>query len=498
MILEGASGEKCEELPINVALNAIFSKYSIHPLRNINFGPLQYGDNRTRTFEIRNEGIFDFEFTVSELVDERQRMDKTQRKSSPKEEQKFKPRETAIVKKPPIDPKKVPKAKEAQSSVDIGQFTISPSTGTVSKSNSVVVSITFNAEGSKLYQKTLAINISNRDPLDNPLGIPYDLAGESCIPGVNTWDFDMIFEEQTVIPSLAITHIQKMLSSKVFAQEENVFLFGTQVSSKNHEGVAEKFKIMNCSKVPANVLFSVKPRTTSKSEGFGFEVLPTKVHILPHGYEYVKVTFKPTDMIAYGGIFEAVVEGGDPNPKTHKLSFELRGEGTLPTVSQQGAVLSEDGKSLLRFPKTKLTKTSKIPITLSNGGLIPATVKFEMEYSKCFRFSDSMSATLQPKTTMTFDLEFKPEEVQKYSHEFKMVTLNNPYELQIYSLSGEGYQEDIMFEELEDKEDECFFGDCIVGQEKEVFFHCTTTVITLLNLNEQKGRTLCLLRVLAI
>ena len=114
MILEGASGEKCEELPINVALNAIFSKYSIHPLRNINFGPLQYGDNRTRTFEIRNEGIFDFEFTVSELVDERQRMDKTQRKSSPKEEQKFKPRETAIVKKPPIDPKKVPKAKEAQ------------------------------------------------------------------------------------------------------------------------------------------------------------------------------------------------------------------------------------------------------------------------------------------------------------------------------------------------------------------------------------------------
>ena len=94
-----------------------------------------------------------------------------------------------------------------------------------------------------MYQKTLAINISNRDPLDNPLGIPYDLAGESCIPGVNTWDFDMIFEEQTVIPSLAITHIQKMLSSKVFAQEENVFLFGTQVSSKNHEGVAEKFKL---------------------------------------------------------------------------------------------------------------------------------------------------------------------------------------------------------------------------------------------------------------
>ena len=472
-ILEGASGEKCEELPINVALNAIFSKYSIHPLRNINFGPLQYGDSRTRTFEIRNEGTFDFDFTVTELVDERQRLDKTQRPASPKEEQKAKAVQAvqaAQVKKPPVDPKKVVKGKEAQSSVDIGQFTISPSSGSVTKSNSVVVSITFNAEGSKLYQKTIAINISNRDPQDNPQGIPYDLAGESCIPGVNTYDFDMIFEEQTVIPSLALTHSQKTLNSKVFAQEENVFLFGTQVSSKTHEGVPERFKIMNCSKVPANVIFSVKPRTSSKSEGFGFEVSPAKVHILPHGYEYVKVVFKPTDMIAYGGIFEAVVEGGDPSPKTHKLSFELRGEGTLPTVSQQGAVLSDDGKSLVRFPRTKLTKNSRIPINLNNGGLIPATVKFEMDYHKCFKFSDAMSATLQPKSIMGFNIEFRPEEMQKYTHEVKMTTLNNPYELQVFSLTGEGYQEDIMFEGLEDKEDEVFFGDCIVGQEKEMVF----------------------------
>ena len=468
-ILEGASGEKCEEIPINVALNAVFSKYSIHPLRNINFGPLQYGDNRTRSFEIKNEGIFDFDFSITELLDERSKMDKT-RKMSPKEEAKAKPKDPVPVKKPAIDPKKVPKGKEAQSSIDIGQFTVSPSSGTVSKANSVVVSITFNAEGSKLYQKTIAINISNRDPNDNASGIPYDLAGESCIPGVNTWDFDMIFEEQTVVPSLAITHGQKILTSKVFAQEENVFLFGTQVSNKNHEGISEKFKIMNCSKVPANLVFSVKPRTTSKSEGFGFEVFPPKVHILPHGYEYVKVTFKPLDMIAYGGIFEAVVEGGDPSPKTHKLAFELRGEGTLPTVSQQGALLSDDGKSLIKFPRTKLTKSSKFPITLNNSGSIPATIKFEMEFHKCFKFCDSMSATLPAKTIQSFDLEFKPEEVQKYSHEFRMITLNNPYELQTFIITAEGYQEDIMFEGLEEKEDEVTFGDCFIGQEKEVIF----------------------------
>jgi hypothetical protein len=37
-------------------------------------------------------------------------------------------------------------------------------------------------------------------------------------------------------------------------------------------------------------------------------------------------------MMTYGGIFEALVDNGDANSKQGKLSFELRGEGTLPTL----------------------------------------------------------------------------------------------------------------------------------------------------------------------
>jgi hypothetical protein len=39
--------------------------------------------------------------------------------------------------------------------------------------------------------------------------------------------------------------------------------------------------------------------------------------------------------MSYGGIFEATVENGDPVSKTGKLFFELRGEGTLPTLQIQ-------------------------------------------------------------------------------------------------------------------------------------------------------------------
>jgi hydrocephalus-inducing protein len=43
-ILEGESQDVHQPIPINVNVNAVFSKYSITPLKTINFGPMQYGE----------------------------------------------------------------------------------------------------------------------------------------------------------------------------------------------------------------------------------------------------------------------------------------------------------------------------------------------------------------------------------------------------------------------------------------------------------------------
>jgi len=53
-----------------VNVNAVFSKYSIAPLKNLNFGPMQYGETTTRTFEIRNEGLFDFKYAICDFNNE--------------------------------------------------------------------------------------------------------------------------------------------------------------------------------------------------------------------------------------------------------------------------------------------------------------------------------------------------------------------------------------------------------------------------------------------
>ena len=64
-------------------------------------------------------------------------------------------------------------------------------------------------------------------------------------------------------------------------------------------------------------------------------------------------------MMTYGGIFEATVDNGDQTSKTGKLTFELRGEGTLPTLQiEKPKELEADGTPILKFRKTRINKES--------------------------------------------------------------------------------------------------------------------------------------------
>ena len=69
-ILEGKSLEVFSQTPIDVNVNAVFSKYTITPLKNINFGPMQYDEKKTRFFEVKNEGLFEFKYAICDFNDQ--------------------------------------------------------------------------------------------------------------------------------------------------------------------------------------------------------------------------------------------------------------------------------------------------------------------------------------------------------------------------------------------------------------------------------------------
>ena len=313
-------------------------------------------------------------------------------------------------KKPKVDDKDKKKQGKGgnEDVLTIGKYQIKNYKGVIAPGSSAKIDVIFTAEGQQFCSANLAIDIQGRQPEDNPLGIPFDLVAESCIPGIETQDFDSIFEEQTVLPSInPDMNKQTVITSGIYGVMEKVFWFGTIIASKNPNGVNERFKLINNNKIPCTVNINVKPRTNSKSEGFAFSTSSTgPIKIYPGESQYVTVTFTPTNIMPYSGLFEAIVDGGS-DPKTGTLRFELRGEGTLPTLLLDSPKeYDTDGNPILKFKKTRLSKIATGEIVLKNEGVVPATVKFEPLVHDCFSFESSTTATIQPKGYQSFEIKF--------------------------------------------------------------------------------------------
>ena len=485
-IFEGEKGTKNQDINIFVNVASYFSKYIINPPKSINFGSLQYNTSQTRCIEIRNEGKFDFNYEIFEYLQDIEKMKAIKEEKDQKEieEQKLKEQELKDTlegikqtgkkqaNKQQNNPKDQKKGKgQADDDLKIGKYIIKNYKGVIAPGSSAKVDVIFNAEGQQFCSANLAIDIQGRQPDDEPLGIPFDLVAESCIPGIETNDFDNIFEEETVLQSLGpdISR-QSIVSNGIYGIDEKVFWYGTIIPSKYPKGVTKRFKLINNNKIPCTVQVNVKPRTNSKSEGFAFTAdYKSPLKISPGESEYVSVTFLPTNVMPYSALFEAIVDGG-VNPETGVLKFELRGEGTLPTLLlDQPAEYDADGTPVLKFKRTRLNKSLTSQIVLKNEGVVPATVKFEPLVHECFSFESSTTATIQPKKYQAFNIKFTPlyEKTEKAVLQYK--TMFNPYENPRLNIMGEGFFEPVSIEGL-NNETELTFGDICVNESKELTF----------------------------
>lgn len=182
-------------------MEAVFSKFTISPLRNLNFGPMQFGNEMKRTFEIKNDGQFEFKYAICDFENEEEKAkirEERQREMEGRLAEKGEEKEEAKggkgAKKP--DPKAKPaKGGKAEAVPDgtvvqVSQYTISPAIGSIAPDSSAVVTVTFNAQGAKFFDSTICVDIANKDPSNLPDGIPFQLAAESSIPGINSKDFD--------------------------------------------------------------------------------------------------------------------------------------------------------------------------------------------------------------------------------------------------------------------------------------------------------------------
>ena len=88
----------------------------------------------------------------------------------------------------------------------------------------------------------------NRSPADNPGGIPFKLATESCHAGLDVDDEASIFEEHFICKSLSAWYCANSRTDgcTVYIQDERKFMF-VNVLIGSH--VKARFKLRNSSKV---------------------------------------------------------------------------------------------------------------------------------------------------------------------------------------------------------------------------------------------------------
>ncbi|KAI9095517.1 hypothetical protein DFS34DRAFT_651319 [Phlyctochytrium arcticum] len=466
---EPITGEVTATIPIKLSGRSVFSRFSILPVRDLNFGALVHGTKATRQFIIENLGEFDFRYSIYKLVAAlaeikvggktrtNSRASKTGGRMSP----------------PPVT--KVVNRKEVikqGDTLNFGAFAVFPTSGMVAAGQKQPITVEFHSDTPGSFEEIAAIDISDRSPSDFPEIIEYRLIGESCIPGISAFDYAAIFEEHTLCKR---SEYHSVLTS-YFAEEDRIFFFGPYLVGQQAQA---RFKVTNPFKVPCEVSISTRPRSKTRGDSaeFAFDSEPKRMSIPSHESRYVNVTFHPMFIQTYAGIFEATVENV-ADSKTKTLLFEIRGEGTLPRVTiERPVVKSKSGHSQLLFKKSLVGSSQSLMIGLKNEGIIPAN--FKLEWASVDGESFHCSAIdhthyLRPQESRQIEVVCRAIAARKYEAEIRLRVIDNSFEDSVIQLFGEGYVDDMSFEKLPNEaENEIVFGNCFVNSPRHVGFNVT-------------------------
>ncbi|XP_051884712.1 hydrocephalus-inducing protein homolog [Pristis pectinata] len=421
------------------------------------------------------------------------------------------------------------KEQTPQARLTIGIFTVFPGYGVLSPGSQQAITVECSGDQIGKHEELLSIDVTDRDPNDNPAGIPYWLVIECCAPNIVVDDIRSIFEEHFICQNISLHQcLQTVETCGIYVEDEKRFLFYNVHVGDQAEA---RFKIINVGKVSADVVVSVKPISNKVAARIVdiFDVEPTRMNVPSYGHKFVTVRFIPQTMQNYQCIFEAVVEAAAGTiPKSKSLLFDIVGDGNLPRINILRPLLrNKIGNPLLIYSRLLLGQTEKLPVVLKNDGTLPAQVSINLsddngvfslkhcidticsypkeryikeEDPSRVRESCMLTVNLKSGEEATFDVAFKPTLARRLEGALYLTVFNNQYEDTVIHLVGEGYQDDITLDNihgllrnggeekstrfLEDKDIEAThlnhiqFGDCHIGQPYQVTFTMTNRSAT--------------------
>uniref|UniRef100_A0A803TEP1 HYDIN axonemal central pair apparatus protein n=1 Tax=Anolis carolinensis TaxID=28377 RepID=A0A803TEP1_ANOCA len=461
-------GETIATIPIRLSVHCGYSKYSITPPSLINFGPLMISSRKSSSFTIENKGTLDFKFFIlknSNIKSSRSREVDLSRQNMGRQSKRAESlqKDMNLV---------------AQARFSLGMFTVYPGFGTISPGGHQVITVDCFADQVGKSEEYLIVEVTERDPEDNPAGILYTLVAESCIPGFVTDDPKIIFEEHRICNRSSLSQVLKMVGCEgVFVKDENKFIFtnvlvGSQASAR--------FKIFNNTRIPCDVVLATKPISAKSPVRIAdvFDIHPVRMCIPSRSYAFATLNFSPQTMQSYHCIFEASVDApASVSSKSKHLLFEVSGDGNLPQVTVVRPVLrNKKGAPLLLFRRLLLGHTEMLPLLIKNSGNIPVQLYLDVSDENS-AFSLKPTSTTQctymnykteehgpseggkgkPHTaslflpieeSAEFEVVFHPSLTQRLEGQIRLSIVDNQYEETRIQMVGEGYQEDVTLDNI--------------------------------------------------
>ncbi|XP_007442069.2 hydrocephalus-inducing protein homolog, partial [Python bivittatus] len=479
----GEGGEVIATIPIRLSVQSLFTKFSIVPPSLINFGPLVNGSRKTSSFTIENKGALDFKFTICKQV--RDAVIPAKKGNSHIKTSRSRDTDLSRQNAFPGTGRQSKHAESLQRDMNLvgqarfslGMFTVYPGYGNIAAGGHQVITVDCFADPVGKSEEYLIIEVTDRDPEDNPGGILYMLVAESCIPGFVTDNLGTIFEEHRICNSGSLSQVLKFIGCEgVFVTDENKFLFNNVLVG--HQATA-RFKICNTGRIPCDVVMTTKLISAKSTARISdtFELHPVRMCIASHSHAFATLTFSPQTMQTYQCIFEASVDAvPSVVAKSRALSFEVTGDGSLPRITIVRPVLrNKKGSPLLLFRKLLLGHMEALPLVLKNSGSLLVQLYLDMS-------DDSGAFTLKPRPTTQciyvssqneenepsdgvrkphtaslvlhngesaeFDVIFQPSLAQRVEGLIHLSIVDNQYEETSIQLIGEGYQDNVTLDNI--------------------------------------------------
>ena len=220
--------------------------------------------------------------------------------------------------------------------------------------------------------------------------------------------------------------------------------------------------------IDLNVALKSPNKTNKSASDSTFEIEPQRIQVTPFGFAYVTVSFNPTSMTSYSTLLEANLENTPNSIKPKPVTFEISGEGNLPRFTiVKPALRNKKGQSLMLFKRCVVKTTDTQMLVLSNEGSLATKVNFFLfDPDRAFKFKalnanekDNgivmkegeeiiSSAIIQPSTQVSFQVTCAPKRVQTYQASLQLTVTDNQFEDTFIQMVGEGYMEDVIFENL--------------------------------------------------